>query len=243
MERFDRHIKVPEIGAKGQEKLSGSSVLIVGAGGLGCPAALYLAAAGIGTIGIADSDIVSISNLQRQILYTEEDLDKKKVIVAQSRLNKTNSQCNINTYDFNIDEDNVENIIGLYDIIVAATDNFDSRFLLNKVCYKHKKPLITASVNNYDGQISVFKAFKGELYPCYECLNPNKLSNRKKIENGIVGPVAGTLGSLIAIATINEILEIGESLSGWTLILDMLNFEIQKISINKRKDCPICSKA
>ncbi len=242
--RFERHIEIPEVGLKGQEKLKNASVLIVGAGGLGCPAALYLAAGGIGEIGLVDNDIVSISNLQRQVLYTEADLDKPKVEIASNKLKEINSQCKINTYPFRLDESNITEIISEYDVVVDCTDNFDIRFLLNKECFAQKKKLISASVFHYDGQVSVYKAFEGAENPCYECLYPTGINvDSAPKSSGILGPVAGVLGTLQASAVINELLEVGASLSGSMLILNMLNFEVQKMRIKKRADCAVCGGA
>jgi molybdopterin/thiamine biosynthesis adenylyltransferase len=242
--RYEQHAEVPEIGPAGQDKLFNSSVLIVGLGGLGCPAAQYLAAAGLGRIGLVDQDTVSLSNLQRQILYGEKDIDKLKADAAFARLQDISSFCEFQKYPFFLTAENAVETIEGYDIILDCTDNFDSRYLLNYISFVQKKPLVSASIYHHDGQISVFKAFKGEAHPCYQCLYPrtDKLKNLPNCkEGGIVGPVAGILGTMQAVVTINELLNIGETLSGWLVLFNSLSFEMQKIRITKRPDCEICS--
>lgn len=242
--RFERQIDVPEIGLHGQEKLMRSSALIVGVGGLGCPASLYLAASGIGMLGLADEDIVSLSNLQRQILYTEADVGKKKTETAERRLKQASSLCTINAHPFNISAENISGIVAQYDIVLDCTDNFETRFLLNKACHAQGKKMVSASLYHHDGQISVFKSFEGPPHPCYECVYSNAL-RQDMIPNcgqsGVVGPVAGVLGAMQAAAAMNELLGIGESLSGWLLMFNALNFEIQKVRLHKKKNCPACS--
>lgn len=245
LSRFERHIDVPEIGLKGQEKIMRTSALIVGIGGLGCPAALYLAAAGMGTLGIADNDTISISNLQRQVLYTESDVGLKKTEVAKHRLQRAASSCNIRIHDSFINESNMHDIVEQYDIVVDCSDNFATRFSLNKACHDLQKKLISASLHHHDGQISVFKSFEGASNPCYECLFPRAIQQSPIpacTEAGIVGPVAGILGTMQASAVINEVLDIGESLSGWLILFSALTFKTQKIKINKKTDCPICAQ-
>jgi adenylyltransferase/sulfurtransferase len=244
LQRYERHIDVPEIGVEGQKKLAAARVLIVGMGGLGCPAALYLAAAGIGTIGLADADTVSLSNLQRQVLYDEADIGTAKTAAAAAALRRKASACDIRTYPFFLTPENAGEIIAQHDIVLDCTDNFDTRYLLNACCHAAKKPLVSASVYHHDGQISVFRAFDGGALPCYQCLYPKSdqltLAPQCK-EGGILGPVTGILGTLQAVATINEILGIGESLAGWLLSFSSLDFAAQKIRLSRRDDCNICS--
>lgn len=242
---FERHIDVPEIGLHGQEKIMRSSMLIVGMGGLGCPAALYLVAAGVGKIGIIDADTVSVSNLQRQILYTSADIGKEKTYIAEEQLKKHSSFCEIKSYPSYLNEENANEIVSKYDIVLDCTDNFGTRFLLNRVCHSEKKVLISASLYHYDGQLTVFKSFKGDTHPCYECIYSNtnqleQISNCK--EAGIVGPVAGILGTMQATAAINELLDIGESLSGFMLMINALNFRVHKVDFKKKAECVCCSE-
>jgi adenylyltransferase/sulfurtransferase len=244
MQRYERHIDIPEIGLKGQERLLQSSVLVVGLGGLGCPAALYLATSGIGRIGLADADTVSLSNLQRQVLYCEKDIAAPKVEVAAGQLKAHASSCAIAQYPFFLTDANVAEVVSSYDIVLDCTDNFDTRYLLNATCYAVRKPLVSASVYHHDGQISVFRAYDGTSHPCYQCLYPKSeqltLAPQCK-EGGILAPVAGVLGCMQAAAAINEILGIGESLSGWMLMFSSLSFEPYKMRLQKRIDCEVCS--
>lgn len=245
--RFERQIDVPEIGLHGQERLMRSSALIVGVGGLGCPAALYLAAAGIGRIGLADADIVSLSNLQRQVLYAEADVGKKKTEIAARHLRQISSFCRVDAHTLNVSAENIAECLQPYDIVLDCTDNFETRFLLNRACHAQKKKLVSASLYHYDGQISVFKPFEGAEHPCYECVYSAALKRQDIVPSctqaGIVGPVAGVLGTMQAVAALNELLGIGESLSGWVLMLNALNFDVRKVRVHKRKDCPACSSA
>jgi molybdopterin/thiamine biosynthesis adenylyltransferase len=244
LHRYERQIDVPEIGLEGQKKLLKSSILIVGLGGLGCPAALYLAAAGVGRLGLADADTASLSNLQRQILYDEADVGQLKTHTAAAKLKRNSSACDIREYPFFLTAENAGDIISSYDIVLDCTDNFDTRYLLNYFCFTKKKPLVSASVYHHDGQISVFRAFDGKQNPCYQCLYPKseKLTLAPQCkEGGILSPVAGIFGCLQAAAAINELLGIGETLSGWMLMFSSLTFEPQKIRLQKRADCEICA--
>lgn len=243
-QRYERHIDVPEIGIDGQKKLAAASVLIAGMGGLGCPAALYLAAAGIGRIGLCDADTVSLSNLQRQVLYDEADIARAKVSAAAEKLHRKASHCVIEEHPFFIMPDNASPTIAAYDIVLDCTDNFDTRYLLNMACHAARRPLVSASVYHHDGQISVFRAFDDPALPCYQCLYPKSdqlvLAPQCK-EGGILGPVTGILGTMQAAAVINELLHIGDSLAGWMLSLSTLDFSPQKIRLTPRPDCEICS--
>lgn len=245
-ERYERHIDIPEIGIEGQKKLSKAAVLIVGLGGLGCPAALYLAAAGIGHIGLADADTVSLSNLQRQVLYDEADIGRAKTAVAAEKLRHKTSQCDIVEHAFFLNADNAQAIIAKYDVVLDCTDNFDTRYLLNYVCHTEKKPLVSASVYHHDGQIAVFRAFDGVDLPCYQCLYPKSdqltLAPQCK-EGGILGPVTGIFGTMQAAAAINTLLGIADNLAGSLLSFSTLDFTAHKIRLSRRMDCEICSKS
>lgn len=243
--KFARQIEVPEIGLKGQKALMKSSVLVVGVGGLGCPASLYLAAVGIGVIGLADGDVLSLSNLQRQILFCEKDIGKKKVEIAERRLKSLSPLCDIKKYPYNINQDNVEDTITPYDVIIDCTDSLESRFIINSACYDQKKKLISASLHHHDGQVAAFN-FSDDAQPCYECLYP-KTIDQEKIpsckEGGIVGPVAGIIGSMQAIAAVNEILGIRNSLSGSVFMFSSLTFNSQLVKVRKSAACQTCSKS
>lgn len=245
LSRFERQIDIPEVGRHGQEKLFQSSALVVGMGGLGCPAALYLAAAGIGRLGLADADTIDISNLHRQILYKENDIGQLKTSIAAQHLQKLASACIIDVHPLHLDQINALRIIEPYDIILDCTDNFETRLLLNTLCYQRRKKLISASLYYYDGQISVFKPFEGDDHPCYECLYDRATTQTGLApecrQAGIMGPVAGTIGSLQASVAVNELLNIGESLSGWLLMMNLLTFNIEKIRLHKKKNCPCCA--
>ena len=244
LSRYERHIDVPEIGLEGQKKIFQSSVLIIGVGGLGCPSAIYLNAAGIGKIGLIDADIVSTSNLQRQILFNDDDVGKLKVDVAKKKLSLNKSHCDIKTYPFFINGENAIDIVQEYDIVLDCTDNFEARYTINDLCFRSKKPLISASIYHYDGQISVFRGFDAAA-PCYQCLykktDQNWIIPQCK-DSGIVGPLAGIIGTMQATAALNELLGIQGGLVGWMYLVNALTFETQKIKIEKRHDCETCSQ-
>jgi molybdopterin-synthase adenylyltransferase len=244
MERYERHIDIPEIGIEGQKKLMASSVLVVGLGGLGCPSALYLTTSGLGRIGLVDEDTVSLSNLQRQVLYSESDVGQPKVLAAARTLRMHSSACDIVEHPVFLNEGNAADLVSSYDIVLDCTDNFDTRYLLNAACFAEKRPLISASVYHHDGQISVFRAFDGAAHPCYQCLYPKseKLALAPQCkQGGILAPVAGIMGCMQAAAAINELLKIGDGLSGWMLMFSSLSFEPSRVRLWKREDCEVCS--
>ena len=240
--RFERHWDVPEIGVAGQKRLLKSSVLIVGMGGLGCPAALYLAAAGIGRVGLADGDEISLSNLQRQVLYDESDVGKPKTAAAAAKLRRMTSVCKIEEHPGFITEENAEKLVSSYDVILDCTDNFDTRYLLNFFAYAAGKPLVSASLHQHDGQLSVFRPF-AEGRPCYQCLYPQKdrinLAPSCK-EAGVVGPVAGILGTMQAAAALYELVGLGHGLDGQMVIFSGLGFNMKNIYFAKNSDCRVC---
>lgn len=222
VERYNRHIILPEIGLEGQQKLKQAKVLVVGAGGLGCPILQYLTAAGIGTLGIIDHDVVSMSNLQRQILFTEEDLGKPKVEVAKVKLLKQNPHINIVSYNSRLTTHNTQ-LIQEYDIIVDGTDNFPTRYLLNDACLLYNKPLVFGSIFKFEGQVSVFNYQNG---PTYRCLFPeppqsNEVPNCSEI--GVIGVLPGIIGTMQANETIKLITGIGHPLSARLFIFDALS--------------------
>ena len=242
-QRYLRNTILPEIGEIGQEKLLQAKILVIGAGGLGSPAIYYLAAAGVGVIGIIDDDVVELSNLQRQIIHNSNDLNRKKVDSAKEKITLLNPEIKIITYEFRVDKSNLTQIIGNYDFVLDATDNFPTRFIINEICHKEKKPLIFAAVKGFLGQVSVFKSYQNNN-PCYACFNPNIPPIGFALplaEKGILGAVAGSVGALQTIVTVKEILGIGESLVGKIMIFDFLKNQERTVSLSKNSKCKICN--
>ncbi len=241
-ERYLRNIILPEIGETGQEKLLQAKILVIGAGGLGSPAIYYLAAAGVGNIGVVDDDVVELSNLQRQIIHNQNDLGRKKVESVKEKINWLNDDVKITTYPIRINHQNLTELVQDYDFILDATDNFPTRFIINQVCHQQKKPLIFAAVKGFLGQVSTFKSYENNN-PCYACFNPNIVDESFSLpllQKGILGSVAGTVGALQATTTIKEILEVGESLVGKILVFDFLKNEFRKVNLKKNSNCVIC---
>lgn len=240
--RYIRNTLLPEIGEEGQQKLLQAKVLVVGCGGLGSPVIYYLAAAGVGNLGIIDNDEVELSNLQRQILHNQNDLGVAKVTSAKNKINALNEDVTITTYQVRANMEKLIEIGKDYDYIIDATDNFGSRFIINEYCVKHKKTLIFGAVKGFLGQVSVFKAWKNDN-PCYACFNPNIVGEDFSLplkEKGILGAVAGSIGALQATTTVKEILGIGESLVGKILITDFLNNKYRVTNLKKSQSCLVC---
>ena len=230
--RYERHISLPEIGEKGQQKLLDSRVVIIGAGGLGSPAALYLAAAGVGTIGVVDMDTVEESNLQRQILHSTETIGKNKVDSAEKTLSTLNPDVNIITYNTRLNKDNAIEIIENYDVVVDGTDNFQTRYLINDASVKTGKPVVHGSIFKYEGQITVFDPKDG---PTYRDIFPEPPENGTApncTEAGVLGVLPGIIGSIQALETIKLILEIGEGLSGRLIVFDALEMSFHEYKID-----------
>ncbi len=242
IERYSRHIILPEVGGKGQAKLLESKVFVLGAGGLGSPSLFYLAAAGVGTIGIADDDAVDLSNLQRQIIHSEGDIGKSKVISARESINAINPDVKVVEHEGRLTEDNICEVIRDYDILLDGSDNFPTRFLMNDAAFFEGKTLVSGSMFRFDGQVSVFKPHDG--LPCYRCLYPEpppKGMVPSCGEAGVLGALAGVIGVLQAVETIKEILSIGDSLAGKLLIYDALNSAFRKVKVMKDPECALCS--
>ena len=241
IQRYAHQIILDEIGIKGQEKLLKAKVFILGIGGLGSPVLMYLASAGIGTLGIADFDKVELSNLQRQILFDTKSINKLKVEIAKKKINFMNPNVKINIYKKKITNLNINKIIPEYDIVVDGSDNFETKYLINDACIKNKKILISASLNGFEAQIITFKPWiKSTNNPCYRCLFPENYKNTNTYncrEGGIIGGLAGTIGSLQSVEVIKEILNIGESLNGKLLIIDLLNGNLKKLKVKRNKKC------
>lgn len=241
-QRYQRQIILSEVGEKGQKALLDAKVLIIGIGGLGCPVAQYLAAAGIGHLGLIDGDIVDVTNLHRQILFNVHDSGQKKVYAAKEKLLSYNPLIHIDTYDQKFTSKNAREIVQKYDIIVDCTDNFPTRYLVNDVCVLEKKPYIYSSIFQFEGQITVFN--ETEESPCYRCLfpeppEPNMIPNCA--EAGVIGVLPGVLGLAQANEVIKMILKIGSSLSGQLSTYDALASEWNNYKIKKNEDCLVCS--
>ena len=246
-QRYLRNIILPEIGEGGQDKLLQARVLVIGAGGLGSPILLYLAAAGIGNIGVMDDDVVELSNLQRQVVHNQKNLGEKKVISAKEKILALNEDVNLEVFDVRATRESLGKILPNYDFVLDATDNFPTRFIINEICHKLQKTLIFAAVKGFMGQVSVFKSWKKNLLgadnPCYACFNPNIVDENFSLplsEKGILGSVAGTIGALQATTTIREILGVGESLVGKILIFDFLKNDFRKVGLKKNPGCKLC---
>jgi molybdopterin/thiamine biosynthesis adenylyltransferase/rhodanese-related sulfurtransferase len=241
-ERYSRHMLVPEIGAEGQQKLLDAKVLLLGAGGLGSPTALYLAAAGVGTLGIVDDDVVDLSNLQRQVIHTTDRIGVAKVDSAEESIHALNPDVNVVKYQTRIDASNIVEIIKDYDIVVDGVDNFPTRYLLNDATVRLKIPVVSASILGFDGQLSVFKPYEG---PCYRCLfrepPPAELAPSCGA-NGVLGVLPGTMGLLQATEVVKLIVGIGDPAIGRLLLYDALGATLTEVKVHRDPECPICSR-
>ena len=239
IDRYSRQIILKKVGAIGQKKLLKSSVLIVGAGGLGSPIAIYLTALGIGKIGIVDKDNVEISNLSRQIIFETNDVNKNKSSAAISKLKKINPDIQFKSFNKNLTITNINQIAKKFDLIVDGSDNFRTRFLINDYCLKNKKILVSGAISKFDGQVYTFN-FSKKKSPCLRCFIP-RMPRNPDIDNceyeGVLGPLAGIIGSIQANEAVKEILGIGNSLCGHILIIDALKLTFRKVKLNKRSDC------
>ena len=239
IERFSRQIVLKDIGILGQKKILLSRVLIVGAGGLGSPVAEFLSRAGIGSLGIVDDDKVALSNLHRQSLYNTSDIGKFKVKIAKDKIKKINPNTKVTIYKIRLNNDNFKKIINDFDYIVDGSDNFKTKFLLNDFCLKFKKVLVTAAISKFDGHIFTFN-FKNKKIPCLRCFfQETKISDDllNCEAEGILGTVAGIVGTVQANEVLKKIVGIGKGLDGYIFILDLLNLNFRKVKIKKRKDC------
>jgi len=240
IERYSRHIILPEVGGVGQRKMLDARVLMVGAGGLGSPAAYYLAAAGIGHLGIVDFDTVDLSNLQRQIIHSTERIGMLKTESAKKTIAALNPDVNVTTYNERINSQNIKELFEGYDYIVDGSDNFATRFLINDACVLMNKVNIHGSIFRFEGQATIFDPKNG---PCYRCLYPEPpppglVPNCQ--EGGVLGVLAGIIGNIQAVETLKLVLGIGESLSGKLLIYDALNTEFRKLKLKRDVNCPVC---
>jgi len=239
VERFSRQIILKDIGILGQKKILSSKVLIIGVGGLGCPVAEYLSRAGIGALGIVDDDKVSLSNLHRQSLYNTSDIGKFKVKIAKDKIKKINPNTKVTIYKIRLNNNNFKKIITDYDYVVDGSDNFITKFLLNDFCLKFKKVLVTGAISKFDGHIFTFN-FKDKKTSCLRCFfqEYNISDDLLNCESeGIIGTVAGIVGTILANEVLKKILYIGKGLDGYILILDLLNLNFRKVKIKKKKNC------
>lgn len=242
--RYSRHILLAEVGATGQARLRASRVLVVGAGGLGAPLALYLAAAGVGTIGLVDDDRVEVSNLQRQIIHDTGSLGRDKVASATAALHRLNPLVTVEPHRLRLSADNAADLVAGYDLVCDGSDNFPTRYLLADACALGRRTLLSASVSRFEGQLSTFKPHTGG--PCYRCLFPEPPppgAAPSCAEAGVFGAVTGVMGTLQATEVLKELLELGEGLSGRVLMWDALAMRFQQIRLRPDPDCPLCGPA
>ena len=242
VERYSRQIVLKDVGPTGQKKIINSKVLVVGAGGLGCPVIDYLSRSGVGNIGVVDDDRVNISNIHRQSIYNSKDIGKFKVNAIKQKIKLINPQVKIKTFKLRIQKKNIEKILKSYDFIVDGSDNFKTKFLLNKYCLNHKKILIVGAISKMDGHIFTFD-FKNKNNPCLKCFYQTEPSD--DILNceyeGILGPVAGIVGNIQAIEVLKKILKIGDKSSKKILILDLSKLDFRRVEFKKKINC-ICKK-
>ena len=241
--RYARHIVLAEIGGVGQARLIAAKVLVIGAGGLGAPLLQYLAAAGIGTLGVIDDDTVDLSNLQRQVIHRTNDIGTAKAESARRALGEINPEVTVQVHKERLTAANAGQIIAGYDIVADGSDNFATRYLVNDTCFRLRKTLVSAAILRFDGQISTYKAFEGADHPCLRCIFPEAPSEEAVpscAQAGVLGALAGTLGSMQATEVVKEILGVGKSLSGRLLMYDALAASFDEMAIGKRADCPTC---
>ncbi|TMH88821.1 MAG: molybdopterin-synthase adenylyltransferase MoeB [Betaproteobacteria bacterium] len=241
--RYSRHILLPEIGVEGQERLRSAAVLVVGAGGLGCPAALYLAAAGVGRLTLADPDEVDLTNLQRQILYRTDSVGVRKVEAARAALNAVNPEVEIVEVAARLEGDQIEKLISKNDVVLDCTDNFATRHALNRGCVRRRKPLVSGAAMRFDGQVAVFDLSKADS-PCYACLFPEdaEVEEVQCSVMGVFAPLTGVVGALQAMEAIKLLLQVGRSLSGRLLLLDAKDADWRSVKVTKDPGCKICSR-
>lgn len=240
--RYARHIILPEVGGAGQGRLLDAKVLVIGAGGLGSPAVLYLAAAGVGTIGVVDDDVVDLTNLQRQILHATGRIGLPKVESARRAVAEINPDVRLVPHHLRLQPDNALDLVSRYDVVADGSDNFATRFLVNDACHFADRTLVSAAILRFDGQLATFK--RGG--PCYRCLfrePPPAGQIPTCAEAGVLGAIAGTLGSLQAVEVLKEILGVGDSLSGALLIYDALSTTFRKVRVRPDPECPLCGAA
>ena len=241
VKRYSRHIIMGDVGSKGQRTLMGSKALIIGAGGLGSPSAIYLALAGVGTVGIVDFDVVELSNLQRQVLHHTADVGRPKVQSAIDNIKSYNPDVNVVVHETRLESDNAMEIIDQYDLVINGADNFATRYLVNDACYLQNKPLVDGSILIFDGQATVFLPGEG----CYRCLFPSPPPPGMVpncAEAGVLGALTGLVGSIQATEALKYFLGIGESLSSRLLLVDALSMTFREVRLKKNPNCPLCGE-
>lgn len=246
IQRYARHIVLPEVGGVGQEKLLNARVLVIGAGGLGTPLLMYLAAAGVGTLGVVDDDVVDLSNLQRQVIHGTGNIGTAKVESAGQSVGDINPDISFVPHQVRLTATNVDDLIGEYDLIADGSDNFATRFLVNDACHLVGKTLVSAAILRFEGQIATFRSGRGDGEPCYRCLYreaPPLGMVPSCSEGGVLGALAGAVGSLQAIEVLKEIMGIGDTMAGWLMIYDALSSDVQKMKLPRDLTCPLCGDA
>ena len=244
LERYARHIVLHEIGGPGQQRLKAAKVLIVGAGGLGSPAILYLAAAGVGQIGVVDDDEVSLSNLQRQVLHHSDEVGRPKIDSAARAIGRLNPHVAVTGHASRLTGENAAEIIGDYDLVLDGSDNFATRYLVNRAAARLGRPLVFAAIGRWEGQIAVFDPARGG--PCYECVFPEAPAPGLVpacAEAGVLGAMAGVVGAMQAVEAVKLIVRAGEPLLGRLMLYDALGAEARVIRLKRRADCPVCAAA
>ena len=240
--RYSRHILLPQIEYDGQEKITQSHVLIVGAGGLGSPVVMYLAASGVGTLTICDFDVVDLTNLQRQIIHTTQSVGINKAVSAQQAIFELNPEVTVQAVQTKSTEAEMATLVAQADVVVDCSDNFATRYALNRLCFQHKTPLVSGAAIRFEGQISVFD-FRNETTPCYHCLYPDVGSDQEMrcADNGVFAPLVGMIGTAQAAEVLKLILNVGETLQGRLLLLDALTAEWRTIKLARDPKCTVCS--
>ncbi len=244
LERYARHLVLHEIGGPGQQRLKAARALLIGAGGLGSPAILYLAAAGVGTIGVVDDDEVSLSNLQRQVLHATDEVGAPKIESAGRAVGRINPNVDLVGHAHRLTEQNAADLIGAYDMVLDGCDNFETRYLVNRACAALQKPLVSAAIGRWEGQLSVFRPWLGG--PCYQCIFPEAPEPGLVpacSEAGVLGALAGVMGAMQAAEAVKLITQAGEPLDGRLFLYDSLGADTRTIRLSKRADCPVCSGA
>lgn len=239
--RYSRQILLPEIDIEGQNRLLAGSVMLIGLGGLGSPISMYLAAAGVGRLVLVDHDHVELSNLQRQIVHGTSDLKRPKVESARDRLQELNPNTRIETHARRLEEADFDSLLPGIDVVVDATDNFETRFMINRACARHQKPLVSGAAIRFEGQVTVFHPGT-EASPCYRCLYNNDASGTETCtQTGVVAPLLGIIGSVQALETLKVLMGIGETLTGRLLLLDALSMEWHSMRFRRDPRCPVCA--
>ncbi len=239
--QYSRQIMLPQIDVDGQQKLFDARILVLGAGGLGCPALAYLASCGVGNIVIVDPDVIELSNIQRQILFTTTDIGRYKAEVAVEKIQQFSDCLNVTSVNKIPDNDELIKLVSAADVVLDGTDNFVARYAHNSACVQTRTPLISGAVIRFEGQLTCFDHRRSDA-PCYHCLYPDAHDEQLNCsENGVLGPVAGMVGTMMATEAIKLLVDIGESLTGKLLLLDALNMEWRSVGFSKDNDCSVCS--